>query len=104
MDTFNIIKFRNSPTKVTLAGDRVIHKQESVFVPEYKGFVKCAPYDNHFCFEAPSDIKGPAYLCTCGGIAVFVGSRAYGHLGSPEGMMLVCQAHSTNGKHMDGST
>ena len=104
METFNIIRIRNSPTKVTLQNDVIVHKQESVFVPEYQGFVRCVPYDNHFVFEVPSDIKGPAYLCSCGGIAVFVGSRAYGHLGSPEGMMLVCQAHTTNNKHMDGSS
>ena len=104
MDTFNIVKFINSPTKVTLHDARVINKKPHVFVPEYKGFVRCAPYDNHFCFEVPKDIYGPAYLCSCGSLAVFVGSKAYGHLGSPEGMMLVCQWHTTNNKHADGSS
>ncbi len=104
METFNIIKFINSPTKVTLQNNVTVQKQDKVFVPEYQGFVRCAPYDNHFCFEVPVDIKGPSYLCSCGGIAVFVGSTAYGHLGSPEGMMLICQSHTTNGKHMDGSS
>ena len=104
MDTFNIIRIRNSPTKATLINERVVYRKDKIYVPEYKGFVKCVPYDNHFVFEVPSDIKGAAYLCSCGGIAVFVGSRAYGHLGSPEGMMLVCQAHTTNNKHMDGSS
>ncbi len=104
IDKFNIIKFRNTPIEVTLAGGRVIQRQEDVFVVEYKGFVKCAPYSNHFCFEVPKDILGPSYLCSCGGIAVFIGSDAYAHLGSPEGMKLVCQFHTTSGKHADGSS
>jgi len=104
MDTFNIIKQLNSPTKATLINEIVVHRKDKVFVPEYQGFVRCTPYDNHFVFEVPSDIKGPAYLCSCGGVAVFVGSKAYGHLGSPEGMMLICQFHTDNGKHADGSS
>ena len=104
MDTFNIVKFINSPTKVTLQNNKTVYKQDKVFVPEYEGFVRCAPYDNHFTFEVPKDIQGPAYLCSCGSAAIFVGSKAYGHLGSHEGMMLVCKRHLDTNKHADGSS
>lgn len=104
MKSHNIIRQLNSPTRATLVGERVVHRKEKVYVPEYFGEVRCAPYSNHFCFEVPKDIRGPAYLCSCGGIAVFIGSQDYAHLGSAEGMMLVCQAHTTNNKHMDGSS
>jgi len=104
MENFNIIRQLNSPTKATLINEKVVYRKDKIYVPEYRGEVRCAPYSNHFIFEVPAGIQGPAYLCSCGGIAVFVGSRAYGHLGSPEGMMLVCQWHTTNNKHADGSS
>jgi hypothetical protein len=103
-ETFNIIKQLNSPTKATLFEGTVVHRQEKVFVLEYKWFVKCAPYDNHFVFAVPKKIKGPAYQCSCGSMAHFIGSNDYAHLSSLEGMMLTCMAHTTTGKHADGSS
>lgn len=105
----NYIRFRNSPSTVTFTSkDKkfVIYKddQERVFVSEYGGFVRKAPYDNQFVFEAPKEMIGSSYLCSCGSPAVFIGSNAYSHLGSPSGMMLVCQSHTSTGKHADGSS
>ena len=102
MENFNIIRQLNSPTKATLINERVVYRKDKIYVPEYRGEVRCAPYSDHFVFEVPSDIKGPAYLCSCGSMAVFVGSKAYGHLGSPEGMMLVCQQHTITNQHFTG--
>lgn len=102
----NLIRFRNGPTKVTLMNGMVIQKsaEEFVFVPEYKAMIRKAPYFNQFIFELPKSVKGPSYMCSCGGMCVVAGSKAYAHLGSPEGMMLVCYAHTTTGKHADGSS
>jgi len=105
----NFIRFRNSPTRVTFTQQNnrfVIEKddQEKVFVPEYAGFVRKAPYDNQFVFQSPSNFIGSSYMCSCGSPAVFIGSKAYSHLGSPSGMMLVCHVHTSTGKHADGSS
>jgi hypothetical protein len=106
---FNIIRSRNDLNTVeTIDGVRV-HRQESVYVDSdaYRGMVKCAPYDNHFIFIDPMWTKIPGRwfaMCTCGSAAVMVGGKAYGHLGSPEGMMLVCYNHTSFNKHMDGSS
>jgi hypothetical protein len=102
---FNIIKFKGSPTTVTLYDGTVIQKSsdEFVYVPEYYGLVRKAPYDNHFLFELPKKLKGPSYMCSCGSAAVFIGSNAYAHLGSREGMMLVCHHHTTFNVHADGA-
>ena len=101
----NLIRFRNGPTKVTLMNGMVIHKsaEEFVFVPEYKAMIRKAPYDLEFLFEVPKSVKGPSYMCSCGSAAIFIGSKAYAHLGSPEGMMLVCQVHTETGRHADGA-
>lgn len=101
---FNIIRFKGGPTTVTLYDGTVIHKskEEFIFVPEFGGTVRKAPYDVHFLFELPKKTKGPSYMCSCGSHAVFIGSKAYAHLGSPEGMLLVCWHHTTFNKHSDG--
>ena len=104
MDTFNIVRQINSPTKATLFDGTVVHRQEKIFVPEYQGEVRCSPYDNFFVFAVPKAITGPAYLCSCGGMAHFIGSKQYAHLGSAEGMMLTCMLHTSTGFHSDGST
>ena len=103
-ETFNIVRQINSPTKATLFDGTIVYRKEKIFVPEYGGEVKCAPYDNHFVFAVPRRIKGPAYLCSCGGMAHFIGSKDYAHLSSPEGLMLTCMAHTSTGKHVGGSS
>jgi len=105
--TFNIIKFKGDPNKVTLVDGTVVQNDKSdfIFVPEYGAMIRKAPYDNFFVFEVPKHIfPAPSYMCACGGLACFIGSRAYAHLGSPEGLMLVCMSHTSTGHHADGST
>ena len=120
---FNINKHLGSLTEATtLHGDKVF-KQDRIFVIDfpvgmgvYTGFIECADYQNHFIYEVKDSIetKGlPAYLCTCGAIAVVVGSEGYAADASPQGMMFVCMFR--NGmfnedtgkylyKHADGSS
>jgi hypothetical protein len=102
----NLIRARNTPNKVTLADGTIIERDKDgkIFIPEYGGFVVCCPYDNHFLFEVPKTIIAPSFLCSCGAPGVIVGSKEYSHLGSPQGMMLVCHHHLSFGKHADGSS
>ena len=102
---FNIIRTRN-PKHVVLANGMTIRKQEDqkFWIPEYQGFVPAAPYGNHFIFEIPKEIKNVStYMCSCGSPAIAVGSTAYAHLGSAEGLMLVCMMHTDYNRHSDGS-
>lgn len=100
---FTQIRVRNDlNTAETVDGERV-ERQESIFIPEVGAFVKCAPMDNHFIFETKKKNRW-SFMCTCGGPAVIVGSKAYSHLGSPEGQMLVCYIHTLSNKHLDGSS
>jgi hypothetical protein len=104
--SFNIIRSKGDADKVTLVDDTVIHRDPSgkIFVPEYGAFVRCAPYGNHFIFEVPVRIKGPAWMCSCGSPAHMVGAKAYGHLSSYKDAMIVCQNHTTFNRHADGSS
>lgn len=105
-DNFNIIKFKGDPNTVTLMDGTVIRnsKEDFIFVPEYQAMVRVVRYDNQFLFEVPKRLKGPSFMCSCGGSGVFAGSSAYAHLGSPSGLMLVCYTHTLTGKHADGSS
>jgi len=110
--TFSIIKHHNSPNSATtLDGHSVIRKKQ-LWIQEYKRFVICAPYDNHFIYEDPSKKAGRwVFMCTCGSPAVIVGSSVYSEHASPTsgdgivpGEMLVCKMHMDRNKHADGST
>lgn len=69
--------------------------------PDDTVVVPTQDYDDHFLFEAPSDIQGPAYLCSCGSSAGFYGSAAYAHGASAGGLKLHCDAVLRDGKHAD---
>lgn len=103
----SIIKHKGDPnTAITLDGYKVT-RQETIFIPEMMEMMKCAPYDNHFIYEDPSHKPGRwAFMCTCGGPAVYVGASAYRSQGSPtkSGHLLVCYYHLATGKHTDGSS
>jgi hypothetical protein len=103
--SFNIIKVR-TPAQVTLANGVVVKKPEQKFwIKEMQGFISAAPYDNHFIFKVPKEIyPSPSYMCSCGSMAIYVGSTAYAHLGSAEGLMFVCQMHMDFNKHADGAS
>lgn len=104
---FSIVRSVNDAHRATLQDGLVVHRVESVYLPDY-GMVKCAPYDNHFCFLDPHKPKGNEKSwfagCSCGGPAVIVGTSSYAHLGSPQGYLLVCYFHISTGKHADGSS
>jgi hypothetical protein len=105
-DKFNIIKFKGDPNTVTLVDGTKIQndRRDFIFVPEYGAMIRVVRYGSHFLFEVPKRIRGPSYLCSCGAAGIMVGSKAYAHLGSPEGMMLVCSFHTQFNRHADGSS
>lgn len=100
-----IIRSHGTPDKVTLFDGTIIRNdhRDKMFVPEYGVEIRKVEYGNHFIFEVPARIKGPAWLCSCGSPAVMVGAKAYSHLSSYEEAMIVCQFHTTNNRHSDGS-
>jgi len=100
-----IIKSYNTLKKVTLVDGTVIDnpRTDKMFVREYGTFVKVVEYGNHFIFEVPVKIKGPSWMCSCGSPAVMVGAKAYEHLSSLKGAMIVCQNHTMYNKHGDGA-
>lgn len=102
---FNIVKHAGMVNTATLDDGTVVYREDKVWIKEYTGFVKCAPTDNHFVFIFPENNPRWKWFsaCTCGSPAVILGSTAYGHLGSPEGMMIVCHHYVTFGRHADGS-
>ena len=105
--SFSIIHHRGSLNEATTQDGYTVYRQEQVFIPEWGVFVKCAPYDNHFVFIDPvyEKVIGRWFAsCTCGAMATLIGTKAYSHLGSPEGAMLVCHNHTTFNKHADGSS
>jgi hypothetical protein len=68
---FNINQRVGTPKKVVLENGTVVERPEAIFVPEYMAMVRVAPYDDHFIYENPDTREGtPAYLCTCGNVAV----------------------------------
>jgi hypothetical protein len=101
----NIIHHLNTPKEAVDLNGVHVHREEKIFVLELKGFVPTAPYDQHFIFDSGSKVKGQSpFLCTCGSIAVVVGSNVYLKDASPAGMLFVCWHHATYGKHADGSS
>ena len=101
--TFNIIRHRGQPNKAQLEDGTWIERLDKVLVPEWGGFVNVAQYDNHFLFEQHRYL-GASYRCTCGSVGIFTGVSGYLHDASPQGKMLVCMAHSTNGVHQTGES
>jgi hypothetical protein len=108
--SFNIIRVHNTPHKAVLEDGLVVERKDKVFIAEEGGEVMCAPYSNHFVFLDPHVIPKESnkkyYFagCTCSSPAVIVGPSTYQHLSSLTKKMLVCYAHLTWGKHMDGSS
>lgn len=105
LPNFNIIRRYGDANHGTSPLGFEVYRTESIFVPEYRRFVTCAPYDNHFIYEIPKKYKNtPAYMCSCGGMAVISGLSSYLGDASPSGLMLVCYNHATFGKHADGTS
>jgi hypothetical protein len=90
--SFNIIKHRGRQDRATTLNNKQVTRQDSLFVPEWRAMVKCAPYDEHFIYENPDVRPGTsAYMCTCGSAAVVAPP-------GPKGLF-VCQMHATTGLH-----
>lgn len=88
--TFNIIQQLGTPNKATTHRREHVARQEQIFILEYKNFVKCTPYDDHFVYESDK-IGQSSFMCTCGSIAVVVQVGI-----SP---MLACHQHASSGFH-----
>jgi hypothetical protein len=104
---FSVIRKRNSLNEVELEDGTKIVRKPFFWIPEYGGLVESAPYDNHFIFE--NDVKKKNFIsfqCTCGGMAVVVGNKAYANdmSSTKSGLLLVCYIHQNTGKHADGSS
>ena len=104
-----VVRVLGIPKKATLFDGTIVHRADDDYINVYLGEglkrVKCAEYDNHFCYCTPKHIIGWSPMCTCGGMAGVVGYDAYKKDASPtdSGMMVVCQSHAQTGKHWDGS-
>jgi hypothetical protein len=100
---FNIIRHAGQLDEAEVDGVKV-HRQDAIWVPEYNGFVKCAPYQEHFIFSTPhAKVRSPAYQCTCGSFACVVGPSGYVWDASPQGKLFVCYHSATFGVHQGGS-
>lgn len=111
--SFSIIKHKGDLDHAETADGYKVHRQEKIFFKEH-GYVKCAPYDNHFIYDDPmaNKIIGRwTPMCSCGSPAGIIGYNAYKSDASPTtrkessvpGELLVCLAHAQYGKHADGS-
>lgn len=102
----HMIRHRGMPNKAQLPDGTWVERQEGLFVPEKQGFIRCAPYDDHFIYEIPKHVlnfyPGPIYRCTCGSLAIFAGNNGYLLDASPQGLMFLCHLHATTGKHATG--
>jgi hypothetical protein len=100
----HIVRNINTPKEATTLDGKKVHREEKLYVPEMQAFIPCASYSNHFIYANPSTKKGqPCYLCTCGSLAVVIGSNAYAQDQSPSGALFVCHCHATFSRHSDGT-
>lgn len=87
-----------------------VHRQDKIWVEEGEKsrFIACPSDDMHFIFIDPNwkKIVGRWFAyCTCGSIAVIVGSLAYKEYSSPsmegtiKGEMLICYEYAQTGHH-----
>lgn len=107
-----VVKHVGDLNEATVDGKTKVYRQDRIYF-EGHGLVKCASYDNHFCFDYKSKKIGAwTPVCTCGSPAGIVGYNAYKQDASPTtsmestnpGEMIVCLSHAQTGRHADGST
>ena len=112
--SFSIIHHRGDLDNAETADGYKVHREEILYFPEH-GYVKCAPYSNHFLYDDPMAKKKRGRwtpMCSCGSPAGIVGYNAYKSDASPTtrkesivpGEMIICLAHAQTGRHSDGST
>ena len=99
----HIIRQLGKPKVFTLPNGKKIVAQSKIYIPEYRRFVPCAPYDNASIYETGLTSPGTIpYMCTCGSFAVVVGYDAYKQDASAQGLMFVCWTHAQTGHHANG--
>jgi len=94
-----VIRQRGAPDKGQLPDGRWVHKLSQVFDDNWGGLIPCANYDDHFIYEAPADIVGSRWRCSCGSFAIIVDPTGYLLDASPQGKLAVCWHHATYGVH-----
>jgi len=109
---FSVIRYAGQRNEAITSDGIKVYRQEKLWVQDEEGrsgrFVAVTPDDDHFIFIDPNWLKVPgrwfAY-CSCGGIAVIVGSNVYKTQGSPstvgtrKGEMLICKQYADMGFH-----
>jgi len=100
---FNIIRKAGVPNKGQLPNGVWVYGQDKFYIDTYNAMIPVAPYSDHFIYELPSQYKGSKYRCSCGSPAVVVSYTGYVGDASPQGKLMVCMAHATDGKHIGGS-
>jgi hypothetical protein len=101
---FYVVRHRGTPSKAQLPDGVWIERQDKIWIPEWGGFVMCAPYSDHFLYQLPEKYLGSALMCTCGSIAVVTGLSGYVLDASPQGKLLVCKFHADKGIHATGGS
>ena len=106
-----ILKHRGIPGVGTLPDGTKVYKTNKFWIPEYERFIPCIDYgdvEGHFVYEIPAKLAkrfpGPVYRCSCGSSAGVIGWDTYKYGGSPNGLMMACLAHATDGQHATGGT
>lgn len=110
--SIKIIRVAGRASKAKMFDGSIIYrpKNDIILVPQLGREIKCAEYDNHFCYYwADAPVHSNLLMCTCGSFAGVVGYNAYKQDASPSsgglipGEMIVCHVHASTGKHADGS-
>lgn len=96
---FTIIRHRGLQNRGQLPDGRWVYRQEKIWVPEWERFIPTAPYEEHFIYKMPDDVKGPDVVCSCGSFCVIAGYSAYKDAASQQGLLYVCHQHSITGLH-----
>jgi len=84
--------------QVTIEGQTFV-REEKLWVEALKGFVHCAPYDEHFVYYTDKQ-QSSAFMCTCGSVAV--AANVNGDDYKNQGLLLVCLLHAQTGLHQTG--
>jgi len=99
-----IIRQRGAPNKGQLPDGRWVHKLDKIYDDNWGGLISCADYDDHFIYEAPTDLVGSRWRCSCGSFAIIVDPSGYLLHASPQGKLVVCWHHATYGVHATGGS
>lgn len=101
----HIVRQVGTPKNLIDLNGNPVNRVDKIFVPEMNYWVPVAMYDNQTIYDSGSKKKGQSpYLCSCGSIAVIIGSNVYKKDQSPSGALFVCLSHAQTGRHSDGSS